>query len=55
MNDYNITIDERNVFDQHARNDLNIYEEKRKIAKGQREDCASVSFVDYSISKKIIT
>lgn len=36
LKDYNIMIDERHFFDQPVRNDINAYENIRKIANDQR-------------------
>ena len=35
IKDNNVTIDERNVFDQPVKNDLGTYDNIRKIATGQ--------------------
>ena len=38
IKDYNVMIDERNVFDQPIKNDLKTYDNIRKIAKVQDDD-----------------
>ena len=45
-------IDGRNLFDQPIRNDLNAYDNIRKIATGQGADYTTGCLIDYSYFKK---
>ena len=45
-------IDGRNLFDQPIRNDLNTYDNIRKIATGQGVDYTTGCLIDYSYFKK---
>ena len=46
-------VDGRNFFDQLIKNDLKTYDNIRKIATGQGDDCAAGFFLDYLYFKKI--
>ena len=52
INNYNIIIDGRNVFDQTVKNNLRTYDNIRKIATGQGDDCATGCLLDYSYFEK---
>ena len=45
-------IDGRNFFDQPIKNDLKIYDNVRKIAKGQGDDYTTGCLLDYPYFKK---
>ena len=49
--DYIVMIDGRNFFDQPIKNVLKIYDNIRKIAMGQGDDCATGCFLDYPYLK----
>ena len=49
--DYIVMIDGRNFFDQPIKNVLKIYDNIRKIAMGQGDDCATGCFLDYPYFK----
>ena len=44
-------IDGRNFFDQPANNDLRTYDNIRKIATGQGDNCTTVCFLDFPYFK----
>ena len=46
IKDYNVILDEQNLFDQLVRNDLIKYDIIRKIATGQEDDCTTCCFLD---------
>ena len=46
IKDYNVILDEQNLFDQLVRNDLITYDSIRKIATGQEDDCTTCCFLD---------
>ena len=46
IKDYNVILDEQNLFDQLVRNDLITYDSIRKIATGQEDACATCCFLD---------
>ena len=52
IKDYNIMIDEKNFFDQPAKNDKVTYENIRKITIGQGNDCTTGCLLDYTYFKK---
>ena len=52
IKDYNVMIDGRNFFDQPIKTDLNTYDNIRKIATGQCDDCATGCLLDYPYFKK---
>ena len=49
--DYNAMIDGKNFFDQPINSNIKTYENTRKIATGQRDDCTTGSLLDYSYFK----
>ena len=51
IKDYNIMINGENVFDQPIKNDKVTYENIRKIAAGQGDDCTTGCLLDYSYFK----
>ena len=58
MEDYNVMIDVKNVFDQTVKKDKVTYENIRKIATGQRDDYKTGCLLDYIYFKnyyKMIT
>ena len=52
IKDYNVMIDGRNFFDQPIKNDLKTYDNIRKIATGQGDDCTIRCLLDYPYFKK---
>ena len=52
IKDYNVMIDGRNFFDQPIKNDLKTYDNIRKIATGQGDDCTIGCSLDYPYFKK---
>ena len=52
IKDYNVMIDGRNFFDQPIKNDLKTYDNIRKIATGQGDDCTTGCLLDYLYFKK---
>ena len=52
MKGYNVMIDGRNLFDQPMKNDLKPYDNVRKIATGQGDDCTTGCLLDYPYFKK---
>ena len=52
MKDYNVMIDGRNVFDQPIKNDKITYDNNRKIATGQEDDCTTGCLLDYLYFKE---
>ena len=52
IKDYNIMIDGKNFFDQPINSDLKTYENIRKIATGQGDDCTTSCLLDYSYFKE---
>ena len=48
IKDYNIMINGENFFDQPIKNNKVTYENIRKIATGQRDDCTTGCLLDYS-------
>ena len=58
IKDYNVKTDVRNFFDQPINDDIKTYENIRKIATGQGDDCTTDFLLDYHCSKenyKVIT
>ena len=51
IKDYNV-IDGRNFFDQTIKNDLKTYDNIRKIATGQGDDCTTGCLLDYPYFKE---
>ena len=51
IKNYNIIINEENVFDQPIKNDKATYENIRKIATGQRDDYTTGCLLDYPYLK----
>ena len=49
---YKVIIDGRNFFDQTIKNDLKTYDNIRKIATGQGDDCATGCLLDYPYFKE---
>ena len=47
IKDYNVMIDGKNFFDQAVKNNKATYENIRKIATGQGDDCTTGCFLDY--------
>ena len=45
--DYNVKIDIRNIFDQTINNGIKTFDNIRKIATGQGDDCATSCLLDY--------
>ena len=45
--DYNVKIDDKNVFDQPINNDIKIYENIRKISTGPGDDNTTGFLLDY--------
>ena len=52
MKDYNVMMDGRNVFDQPIKNDKITYDNNRKIATGQEDDCITGCLLDYLYFKE---
>ena len=52
MKDYNVMMDGRNVFDQPIKNDKITYDNNRKIATGQEDDCTTGCLLDYLYFKE---
>ena len=52
MKDYNVMMDGRNVFDQPVKNDKITYDNNRKIATGQEDDCTTGCLLDYLYFKE---
>ena len=52
MNDYNVMIDGKNIFDQRVKNDKVTYENIRKITTGQGDDHTTGCLLDYTYFKK---
>ena len=52
---YNVTIDGKNFFDQSINSDLKTYENIRKIATGQGDNCNTGCLLDYSYFKNHYT
>ena len=52
IKDYNVMIDETNFVDHPIKNILKTYDNIRKIATGQGDDCTTGSLLDYSYLKK---
>ena len=50
--DYNVKIGGKNFFDQPINNDTKIYENIRKNATGQGDDCATGCLLDYPYFKE---
>ena len=48
IKDYNIMINGENFFDQPIKNNKVTYENIKKIATGQRDDCTTGCLLDYS-------
>ena len=48
IKNYNVVIDGRNVFDQPIKNNSRTYENIRKIATGQGDDCTTACLLDYN-------
>ena len=48
IEDYNLTIDGQNIFDQPVRNNLRTYDNIRKIAIGQGDDYTTACLLDYN-------
>ena len=52
IKDYDDMIDGRNIFDQPIKNHLKIYDNIRKIATGQGDDCTAECLLDYPYFKR---
>ena len=52
IKDYNVMTDQKNFFDQLAKNDKATYENIRKISTGQGDDYTTGCLLDYSYFKK---
>ena len=52
IKDYNVMINGKNFFDQSVKNDRITYENIRKIAAGQGDDCTTCCLLDYIYFKK---
>ena len=52
IEDYNVMIDGRYVFDQPINNQIKTYENIRKIATGQGDDCTTGSLLNYPYFKE---
>ena len=52
INDYNVMIDRKKFFDQPVKNDKVTYENIRKVATGQEDDCTTGCLLDYTYFKK---
>ena len=52
IKDYNVIIDGRNFFVQPIKHDLKTYDNIRKIATGQGDDCTTGCLLDYTYFKK---
>ena len=52
IKDYNVKIDGRNFFGQPIKNDIKTYENIRKIATGQGDDCTTDCLSDYPYFKE---
>ena len=48
IEDYNLTIDGQNIFDQPVKNNLRTYDNIRKIAIGQGDDYTTACLLDYN-------
>ena len=48
IEDYNVTIDGQNIFDQPVKNNLRTYDNIRKIAIGQGDDYTTACLLDYN-------
>ena len=48
IKDYNFMIDEKNFFDQPVKSDTRTYDNIRKIANGQVDDCTTGCLLDYN-------
>ena len=46
IKDYNVMINGQKVFDQPVKNDLKIYDNIRKIATAQGDDCTTSCLLD---------
>ena len=51
IKDYNVMIDEKNIFDQPVKNDKVTYENIRKITIGQGDDYTTGCLLDYTYFK----
>ena len=51
IKDYNVMIDEQNLFDQPVRNDLITYDSIRNVATGQGDDYSTGCLLDYNYFK----
>ena len=51
IKDYNVMIDRKNFFDQPIKNDKVTYENIRKLATGQGDDCTTGYLLDYTYFK----
>ena len=52
VDNYNVTIDGRNLFDQLVKNDFRTYDNIRKITIGQDDDYTTSCLLDYPYFKK---
>ena len=48
IEDYNLTIDGQNIFDQPVKNNLRTYDNIRKIAIDQGDDYTTACLLDYN-------
>ena len=48
IEDYNLTIDGQNIFDQPVKNNLRTYDNIRKIVIGQGDDYTTACLLDYN-------
>ena len=51
IKDYNVITNAKNFFDQLVQNDLRTYDDIRKIAIGQGDDCTTGCLLDYNYFK----
>ena len=52
MNDYNVMIDGKNIFDQPVKSDMRTYDNIWKIAAGQEDDYGTGCLLDYNYFNK---
>ena len=52
LRECSVMIDGRNIFDQHVKTDIRIYEKIRKVTTGQRVTTQLVTYFDYLYFKK---
>ena len=54
IKDYNVAIDGRNFFNRPIKNDIKTYDNIKKIATGQGDECITGCLLDYRHFKKIL-